>query len=1301
MAVKGKVNLNDWNPEKVQGVSVEGDWSFFWSKLIRPRDIQAGKIPEAEWRPSHGVWKGKRGTTGYGTYLLKVEGLRPGSYALEKTYIYNSFNIFVVEPKKIQKVIQFGNVSKKIQDDVPYMGYLSGHFTVGAEPFYIVVQISNYSFRNGGILGHFTITSKKVFDKKNLFSVVIDTFIIGCLLITGIYHIFIFFLRRKDKLSLWFAISIFLLALRAYFGPGYIYSAYPDTSLLGLSIKSRLYYLTFYPIPFCLAYFLHYLLDELLNKKLLLGFTIHAFTLIFLSLFFSVEYYAHSIVLYSFYFMLAIGMGHLAYIFGFLFYKKKYHHILNFIPTLILCGGGFHDILINFLADNPVNIAPYTVILFVLLQSYNIAKKNAIAHNTAEKLSEDLEKEVKIQTREAVEAKDKAEASEQKVSELINNMRQAVFITNNKSIIIEPVSTFSSEIFNENIEGKTVYETLFRNLDRNSEEYAKIMTATGVIFGADDLQWLMMYEFLPLRIIYKKSNKDSEKILKVIYTPLYNRDGILERLMYVIEDITEVEKLEKQMVIEREEGSKKSHIIQELVSNKKEDITQFFHDAIKIFKNVMNIWKNLRVLILDKKEPKGLEGFLRDLHTIKGNSRIYGFSHISKSTHKVESTFSILSKNPFNEWTADDLSQFTQELYGLQGQINEYLWLAEEILGVEREEETKLKEELHTGLKELEYWLGHFHHSSFDTNKDDSDYGIFKKIDSLDEDYREQIYVSLKRSFHGMKGLARSIGNKDLSSLIHIGESIIFKLEEGTSSPEEIKKDLFPSLRKIRKESSIIFLNSSQFNSLDLNYDLWTEIFCEYFNVLAYWKDKENFKFNELTRRVYLLYAKATGGQFLYIPIIIRTLYDYMELDWEKQKDEIHFCLEMIWKFIVLIFKLDLNKNMDLNSRQIMLEKLMQRKKEKESKGLIDEINKNCEMKDTPLFLNSLTRVLKEGYSIQDVYDVVSYFNFGHENNFFHLISEQDIFFKFNDIYLLLKESFKEGRDHLHLEELNIKIGEGEEENDEMVKFFNDLLQHKNPAWFQYLMKIELLRVLKNYVSIEDDREQEIRPDFLDILSQNYLRAKDAIENLMETEQLKEKVNDYFNFLLEVPVKYSFRNLKTMVKEVGKSLGKKIMLKMDGDQGSLHKDSLGLLKDAIIHIVRNSIDHGIESPEERKQLGKPEIGEINIQCEERDQGQLFIQIKDDGRGIDEEKLCLKALEKGLLTEKEINVMSLEEKTKIIFRPGFSTKEEVTEISGRGIGMDVVKMNLHRIGGSIEIKNIKGKGTQFDICLKKI
>ena len=225
------------------GVSLKGNWNFYWKTFLDPLDVQKGIIPKGEARKTHGVWLGEK-SKGYATYLLKLEGLRPGDYIISDTYIYSSFKIYLINNSSIQTIFDVGEVSSKPNKDVPIMDYLSAKMKVEEGPHYLLVHVSNYHFRNGGIDGYFKISLEKTFESEKLFNTVIDSFVIGSLFIVGLYHLFIFFLRPKDLLSLWFGVAVIFLGSRAYLSPGYIHWLFSDNGVSAIGIKTKIYYLT-------------------------------------------------------------------------------------------------------------------------------------------------------------------------------------------------------------------------------------------------------------------------------------------------------------------------------------------------------------------------------------------------------------------------------------------------------------------------------------------------------------------------------------------------------------------------------------------------------------------------------------------------------------------------------------------------------------------------------------------------------------------------------------------------------------------------------------------------------------------------------------------------------------------------------------------------------------------------------------------------------------------------------------------------------------------------------------------------
>ena len=179
------------------------------------------------------------------------------------------------------------------------------------------------------------------------------------------------------------------------------------------------------------------------------------------------------------------------------------------------------------------------------------------------------------------------------------------------------------------------------------------------------------------------------------------------------------------------------------------------------------------------------------------------------------------------------------------------------------------------------------------------------------------------------------------------------------------------------------------------------------------------------------------------------------------------------------------------------------------------------------------------------------------------------------------------------------------------------------------------------------------------------------------------------------PIGNAWQKLPRIVRDLSLSLDKKIDLEMVGAETELDRQVLELIKDPLTHMVRNSADHGLEENSDRVMLGKPEIGKIVLSAY-HEGGQIIIKIADDGRGIDAEKLKSKILERGLASEDELDRMNEAQVQKFIFHPGFSMAKEVTAVSGRGVGMDVVRTNIELIGGTVDMTSVVGKGTSFVI-----
>ncbi len=179
------------------------------------------------------------------------------------------------------------------------------------------------------------------------------------------------------------------------------------------------------------------------------------------------------------------------------------------------------------------------------------------------------------------------------------------------------------------------------------------------------------------------------------------------------------------------------------------------------------------------------------------------------------------------------------------------------------------------------------------------------------------------------------------------------------------------------------------------------------------------------------------------------------------------------------------------------------------------------------------------------------------------------------------------------------------------------------------------------------------------------------------------------------PIGNAWAKLPRLIRDLCRDLNKKIELQMLGQDTELDRQVLDLIKDPLTHMVRNSGDHGIELPEQRLAAGKPETGKIRLNAY-HEGGHIIIEITDDGRGLSIEKIKAKALANGLVSEGELTGLSEQQIQQFIFKAGFSTAEKVTNVSGRGVGMDVVRTNIEKIGGTIELKSIEGRGSTFII-----
>ena len=237
---------------------------------------------------------------------------------------------------------------------------------------------------------------------------------------------------------------------------------------------------------------------------------------------------------------------------------------------------------------------------------------------------------------------------------------------------------------------------------------------------------------------------------------------------------------------------------------------------------------------------------------------------------------------------------------------------------------------------------------------------------------------------------------------------------------------------------------------------------------------------------------------------------------------------------------------------------------------------------------------------------------------------------------------------------------------------------------------------LSGEIGLTKNRLTSLRSDIIN--GRNDTDTLHALDQAVS--QLDLLVSDLQNAVMKTrmqPIGRLFQKYPRIARDLARNLGKDVELVLSGEETEIDKTMIEDLSDPIIHLIRNAVDHGVETPAERLAAGKPEKSEVRLEA--RQEGDhIVLIVADDGRGMNPERLRAKALEKGLITDEEANTMDERQSYNLVFLPGFSTKEVASDVSGRGVGMDVVKTNIQKLNGSVEIRSNAGKGTSFIISL---
>ena len=267
--------------------------------------------------------------------------------------------------------------------------------------------------------------------------------------------------------------------------------------------------------------------------------------------------------------------------------------------------------------------------------------------------------------------------------------------------------------------------------------------------------------------------------------------------------------------------------------------------------------------------------------------------------------------------------------------------------------------------------------------------------------------------------------------------------------------------------------------------------------------------------------------------------------------------------------------------------------------------------------------------------------------------------------------------------DLNSSVNKSEDQTSSITSYFTSQLKQAEEVIRVDVGKLNALMDLVGEIVIAESMVSQ-HPEISGYDLPGFEKAITHLQkNIRELQELATSMR-------MIPIIGLFRKMNRLVRDLSKKSGKKIELKIHGGETEIDRSVIEHISDPLVHIIRNAVDHGIESAAERKAKGKPEIAEISLEAKQIG-GEIQIRVSDDGRGLNREKIIQKAIEKKLISAQQ-NDLTDDEVWHLIFLPGFSTADKVTDISGRGVGMDVVVRNIEKIRGRVEIKSEKDRGT---------
>lgn len=846
----------------------------------------------------------------------------------------------------------------------------------------------------------------------------------------------------------------------------------------------------------------------------------------------------------------------------------------------------------------------------------------------------------------------------EKVSALLNNIRQGIFVVLADGQIIDPVSAFAATIFEGEIVGKNVHEVLYRDIDPKSEVYASIRSGFITSFGEDAMQWMLSEDNFPRKVHLKFNSENGEartKTLKVAYCPLWKEgahEECLDRIMFVIEDITQLELLEKQMEEERLHNSKNIEILQELARNKPEDLKEFLENAYQSLEEVR------RCLGQIERNRSAKEIMFRNLHTLKGNARVLGLKKIAHITHEVESNVEEMKHH--ERVQPEMLSKTEQGLGDIQKQINEYAELAQKVFNISNDFEVRQIQEVHKKILEVDLFV--------------STLGITGLLKPEFFEMYSDLYEDV-----------RSLGDKDLNQSHRASMQAYDKMRR---APEDLESfDGFLShYQQFISGFLSIYWCSRAFTPYVLAPNKWVKLYQELYQLSrTFLMANNNTSFTaqagsieDFVRKIVSL-ASAINHDGLVNLFTAAPAQSFKE--WEY-RGILEGRLQHAWRELAYISHIETVSLVPKETRSALVEELNNHFIGKNpSKQLSQKVLRSG------VFTSFLQANLKTGIDIKQSLGTLSLMMGGAISEVFSgfIAPIESVYATFDAEKVYESEESTAKYFRAAWDFMQTSAAEKENSSDLMGSAYLRELSY-------YRTILSYYRLMEGHTDLMFEKIQTI--NVVEGNLQQLLMVVEKMKDHPEFSTLKRIINK----LGESPLVPALQKYHAMVTEVANRLNKKVEFRVVNEETvTLPRATLTLLQDAMVHLLRNAVDHGVEPPEVRIQRGKTETALVQVECRELENGDVQVILSDDGGGIDGDKVLLKSIKMGIVDPLHASKMTEDEKLNLIFTPNLTTKENVTDLSGRGVGMDVVKQNIDQIG-RLEIKSKLGRGTEFIISL---